>query len=72
MGLYHFDNAKTGEIVAEIPIIGCTESLFELETLANMNFALSMGDIIIRSKLYNRLMEKNPCPRVNQTRTIKL
>lgn len=58
LGLYHFDNTRTGEIIAGVPIIGCTESLFERESLSGMNFALSMGDNQIRSVLYERLKGK--------------
>lgn len=58
-GLYHFNDERTGEIDHGYPILGSFENLFKMETLQEMNFALSQGDNKIRTAIFNKIKEKD-------------
>lgn len=57
-GLYHFRDGRTGETEYNIPIIGTHCELLARDSLAGMNFALSMGDNVIRRQLFEVILAK--------------
>lgn len=58
LGLFHFDNSRTGDYDHGIEIVGSFEDLFSQSTLRNMNFALSQGDNAVRAELFRRIVSK--------------
>jgi sugar O-acyltransferase (sialic acid O-acetyltransferase NeuD family) len=57
-GLYHFNDERVGEVLHGFPIIDTNDNLFKKETLAGLNFGLSMGDNKIRADLAQKIREK--------------
>ena len=57
-GLYHYNKERIGESIHGFQIIDSTQALFAKETLAGMNFALSMGDNKIRTTLAHTIRGK--------------
>ncbi|OKZ12076.1 MAG: transferase [Bacteroides oleiciplenus] len=57
VGLYHYEEGRTGEIYFGHKIIGSNEELFSLD-LSGKQFAISVGDNKIRSSLYNKILYK--------------
>lgn len=57
-GLYHYNSDRVGEDYFGFKIQGCTEELLKKETLEGMNFLLTMGDNILRTQLYNKIISK--------------
>lgn len=55
LGLYHYNDSRTGEKVHGKLILGSNNDLFSIGSLANMNFAISIGNNKIRSKLANEI-----------------
>jgi len=53
-GLYHYNSERTGEFIMEVPIIGCTEDLYE-QNIVNQNFAVTIGDNKLRNTIANKL-----------------
>jgi len=58
IGLYHYNDDKNNTKLYDIPIIGSNHSLFNKKSLKGMNFAISVGDNEIRSKLYEKIINK--------------
>jgi sugar O-acyltransferase (sialic acid O-acetyltransferase NeuD family) len=58
-GLYHYNKSRVGEIYYGIKIIDDIDNLFKNEDLSNFNFALSMGNNLIRDELFNTIKYKN-------------
>ncbi len=58
-GLYHYNNDKVGELYYGVKIIGSFDDLFSKKNLANMKFALSMGDNFIRKELFYKIKAAN-------------
>ena len=58
VGLYHYEEGRTGEIYFGHKIIGSNEELFSLD-LSGKQFAISVGDNKIRSSLYNKILYKS-------------
>ena len=56
-GLYHYEKTRVGEYYFGHKIVGTNEDLFEKD-LSDKNFAISVGNNIIRSKLFNSLLNK--------------
>ena len=57
-GLYHYDSTRNGEIYFGYRIDGSFEDVLEKEDILNKEFALSMGDINIKAKLYQKIKAK--------------
>lgn len=53
-GLYHYLDDRTNEYYFGHKIIGCNKELFN-QDLTGKNFAISVGDNIIRSELYQKI-----------------
>ena len=56
VGLYHYEEGRTGEYDHGFKIIGSFADLFSLGDLSGMNFLLTMGDNTIRAEVYNQIM----------------
>lgn len=56
-GLYHYEKTRVGEYYFGHKIVGTNEDLFEKD-LSDKNFAISVGNNIIRSELFNNLINK--------------
>lgn len=54
VGLYHYNELKTGEMDYGYQIIGSFKDLYS-EALADRNFLLTMGDNIIRTRVANKI-----------------
>lgn len=57
-GLLHYNHDRIGEKYFGHQIIGCFEDFLQRETLDNICFALSMGNLDIRRNLYNKIIDK--------------
>lgn len=55
VGLYHYNDTRTGEIDHGFEIIGSFDDLFARESLEGMNFMLTMGDNDIRTDLLAKI-----------------
>lgn len=56
MGLYHYNEERTGEFDHGFKIIGSFNELLNARDLTGMNFLLTMGDNSIRTELANKLI----------------
>lgn len=56
VGLYHYNDDRTGEYVHGFEILGSFEDLYNKNTLAGMNFLLTMGDNQIRSEVFCKII----------------
>lgn len=56
IGLYHYNNERTGEIDHGIEILGSFDDLFAQKSLNKMTFILTMGDNAIRTRLSERII----------------
>ena len=56
IGLYHYNDERTGEIDHGFKIIGSFNDLFNLCDLSNMEFMLTMGDNEIRFHLAEKIL----------------
>lgn len=56
LGLYHYNDERTGEIDHGLNIIGSFDDLFSQRDLDGMNFLLTMGDNNIRTELTDRII----------------
>jgi len=57
LGLYHYDDSRIGEKVHGHLIVDSNENLFSQISLAHMNFAVSVGNNAIRSRLSNTIRQ---------------
>ncbi|HHX61234.1 MAG TPA: transferase [Epulopiscium sp.] len=57
VGLYHYNNDKTGEKLLGVPIIDCNDNLLK-QDLRGKSFALSMGDNKLRASLSQQIRSK--------------
>jgi len=57
-GLLHYNFDRIGESYFGLSIIGCFEDVLQNESLKGMIFALSMGNLRIRSELYDKIISK--------------
>jgi len=53
--LFHYNDEKKGDYIYNIPIIDSNANLLNRNSLKNMQFAVSVGNNLIRSSLSNRL-----------------
>jgi UDP-perosamine 4-acetyltransferase len=58
MGLYHYNEERTGETEHGVLIIGSFHDLFSRESLQGLNFLATMGDIKIRAELSEKIRMK--------------
>lgn len=58
VGLYHYNDERTGEIDHGYPIVGSFDDLFKKESLHNMSFLLTMGDSKLRTQLCKTILSK--------------
>ncbi len=58
VGLYHYNDERTGENIHGIPIIDSNATLFNKKSLEGMSFAISVGDNKIRAELAAKIREK--------------
>lgn len=58
VGLYHYNDSRTGEFDHGFEILGSFEDLFGRENLYGMNFLLTMGDNNIRTNLSEKIISK--------------
>lgn len=56
VGLYHYNDERTGEIDHGIEILGSFSDLLGKGDLSNMNFLLTMGDNQIRTDISNKIL----------------
>lgn len=56
LGLYHYNEERTGKKDHGFDIIGSFDDLFSKKDLAGMNFLLTMGDNKIRSELSDKII----------------
>lgn len=55
-GLYHYNSELTGAFIDGVTVLGTTSKLLENKSaLAGLNFAFTMGDNVLRSKLANTI-----------------
>ena len=54
MGLYHYNDSRTGEYDHGFEILGSFDDLFCKDSLCDMNFLLTMGDSKIRAELSDK------------------
>lgn len=57
VGLYHYNDERTGEIDHGFKILGSFQDLYNKKSLKGMNFLLTMGNNEIRSKVFNEIIE---------------
>jgi len=55
IGLFHYNDERTGENVLGIPIINSRINLFKNESLVGMQFAISVGNNRIRANLASQI-----------------
>lgn len=55
IGLYHYNNSRTGEIDYGIPILGSFDDLFS-DGVRGKNILLTMGNMTIRKELYSQIV----------------
>jgi UDP-perosamine 4-acetyltransferase len=55
LGLFHYDDSRTGEVDHGFSILGSFEDMFA-QGVQGKNFALSMGNNSIREELFNRII----------------
>ena len=58
-GLLHYNKDRIGETYYGYPIIGCFEDFISEQDLSGKSFVLSMGDLVIRKDIYERIINKN-------------
>lgn len=58
VGLYHYNNDRTGESDHGYEILGSFEDLFSKKSLKGQNFLLTMGDSKIRTGLSKKIIDK--------------
>jgi len=58
-GLLHYNHDRIGERYFGVEIVGCFEDYLSCPTLEGIKFVLSMGNLSIRSRIYNRIISKN-------------
>ena len=56
LGLYHYNNDRTGEIDHGFQILGSFDDLFSKDNLQGKNFLLTMGDNNIRSQVLQKIL----------------
>lgn len=56
LGLYHYNDERTGEVEHGFEILGSFNDLFSLGNLSGMKFILTMGDNAIRTELCNKII----------------
>lgn len=56
MGLYHYNDSRTGEFDHGFKILGSFDDLFSKKNLDGMNFLLTMGDNEIRTNLSEKII----------------
>ncbi len=54
-GLYHYNDARTGETDHGFKIIGSFDDLYQLKDLSGKNFLLTMGDTSIRKAVAEKI-----------------
>lgn len=59
VGLYHYDNSRTGEKYFGYPILGSYADLYSKGDLSNMYFVLSQGDNEIRKAVFENIKRLN-------------
>lgn len=59
VGLYHYNNDRTGEFDHGYKILGSFDELFNSESLKGKHFALSMGELKIRQEMTNKILSLN-------------
>lgn len=57
IGLYHYNNTRTGEVDHGLEILGSFDDLYSKESLKGINFLLTMGDNNIRTEVSNKLRQ---------------
>ena len=57
IGLYHYNNERTGQIDHGYRILGSFDDLFE-QDIKDKNFLLTMGDMNIRKSLSDKIILK--------------
>lgn len=58
IGLYHFNDTRTGEYDHGFEIIGSFKDLLSRDNLSGMSFLLTMGDSFIREDLTKKILQK--------------
>lgn len=58
VGLYHYNDSRTGEKDHDFPILGSFDDLFQSGLVKGNHFILSMGDNQIRASLCKRIIEQ--------------
>lgn len=56
VGLYHYNDERTGEVDHGVNVIGSFDDLFARNELQGKNFLLTMGDNKIRTELTNKII----------------
>ena len=56
VGLYHYNNSRTGEVDHGFNILGSFDDLFAKGDLHEMNFLLTMGDNKIRTEVTDKII----------------
>ena len=57
-GLLHYNHDRIGEKCWGLEIIGCFEDFISRDCLTGQNFALSMGDISIKKRIFEKITGK--------------
>ena len=61
IGLYHYNEERTGEIDHGFTILGSFDDLFSQKDLCGMNFLLTMGNNNIRTELAKKIISLGGC-----------
>ena len=56
VGLFHYNDERTGDVDHGIDIIGSFNDLFAKGNLSDMSFVLTMGDNLIRTELSDKII----------------
>ena len=59
VGLYHYNNERTGETDHGFQILGSFDDLWNMPTLKGLNFLLTMGNNEIRADICKRILSLN-------------
>ena len=56
IGLYHYNNERTGEVDHGFEILGSFDDLWQSGSLKGKQFLLTMGDLDVREKLAEKIL----------------
>ena len=61
IGLYHYNEERIEDSIQGVKVIGSNESLFKNNSLVGIQFAISVGDNLIRANLAYEIIKRGGC-----------